>query len=77
MDDHDNVVNADGGGGEEGDDDGHEKIMWESDGLGEKFMPISLASMANLYVSVTNSLVGMKRSNGVFWCLLVVDFLCL
>lgn len=29
-------------------------------------MPMSLAKVANLYVSVTSSLVGVKTSTGVF-----------
>lgn len=35
--------------------DGHEKMMWERDGLGLRSMPIALAIEANLYESFTNS----------------------
>lgn len=47
-------------------DDGYEKIMWERDGVGYKSMPMSLAILVSLYVSVTSSLFGKNKSRGIF-----------
>lgn len=41
-------------------------MMWERDGVGYKSMPMSLAMVASLYVSVMSSLVGRNKSSGVF-----------
>lgn len=64
CEDDDNGV-GDGGGG-------LEKMMCESDGVGNKSMPNSLAMVASLYVSVMISFVGRNSRPGVLDLLLLI-----
>lgn len=49
----------------DGANDGHENMMWERDGFGYKSMPMFLATVARLYVSVISSFVGTNKIIGV------------
>lgn len=59
-------VEVEGDVDDEGMDDELEKMMWESDGVGYKSKPNSLAMVASLYVFVMISFVGRKTRLAFF-----------
>lgn len=66
-------VEVDGDDDDDGvDDDGVEKMMCESDGVGYKSMPKSLAMVASLYVFVMISFVGRNKRHGILDLLLLL-----